>query len=88
MKFQVKLLTKRKSYHWEKYFISERIIGSNKSRETGGNVDEICRGIGLAAGAFHNWWAKYTGMEVNKAKRLRELESVNAKLKKLQLWNY
>ena len=46
-------------------------------------MDDICRELGISNGTFYNWRSKYTGLEVNEAKRLRELESENAKLKKL-----
>jgi putative transposase len=46
-------------------------------------VDDICRELGISNGTFYNWRSKYAGLEVNEAKRLRELESENAKLKKL-----
>ena len=46
-------------------------------------MDDICRELGISNGTFYNWRSKYAGLEVNEAKRLRELESENAKLKKL-----
>ena len=39
--------------------------------------------VGISAGTFYNWRSKYGGLEVNEAKRLRELESENGKLKRL-----
>lgn len=39
--------------------------------------------MGISVGTFYNWCSEYAGMEVNEAKRLKELESENHKLKKL-----
>ncbi len=46
-------------------------------------VDDICREMGISTGTFYNWRSKYAGLEVNEAKRLRELEAENNKLKKM-----
>ena len=67
----------------KKRFTEEQIIGSIKEHESGVKVDDICRRLGISNGTFYNWRSKYAGLEVNEAKRLRELESENAKLKKL-----
>ena len=67
----------------KKRFTEEQIIGVLKQHEAGVKVDEICREIGISNGTFYNWRSKYGGMEVNEAKRLRELESENNRLKKL-----
>lgn len=67
----------------KKRFTEEQIIGALKEHESGAKVDDICRRIGIASATFYNWRSKYGGLEVNEAKRLRELESENAKLKKL-----
>ena len=67
----------------EKQYSEEQIIKAIKQPETGAKVDDICRERGISNGTFSNWRSKYTGPEVNEAKRLRELESENAKLKEL-----
>ena len=67
----------------KKRFTEEQIIGALKEHETGAKVDDICRRVGIASATFYNWRSKYGGLEVNEAKRLRELEGENAKLKKL-----
>ena len=67
----------------KKRFTEEQIIGALKEHESGLRVDDICRRLGISNGTFYNWRSKYGGLEVNEAKRLRELESENAKLKKL-----
>ena len=61
----------------------EQIIKAIKEHEAGARVDDICRRMGISNGTFYNWRSKYAGMEVNEAKRLRELEAENSKLKKL-----
>lgn len=67
----------------KKRFTEEQIIKALKEHESGCKVDDICRRYGIAQGTFYNWRSKYGGMEVNEAKRLRELESENGKLKVL-----
>ena len=64
-------------------YTEEQIIKAIKQIESGIKVDEICRDPGISTGIFYNWRNKYAGLEVNDAKRLRELESENNKLKKL-----
>lgn len=61
----------------------EQIIKAIKRHEAGAKVDEICRDLNISSGTFYNWRSKFAGMEVNEAKRLRELEAENNKLKKL-----
>jgi len=46
-------------------------------------VDDICSRRGIAPAKFYNWKSKYGGLEVNEARRLKELEYKNNKLKKL-----
>lgn len=67
----------------KKRFTEEQIIGALKAHEAGEKVPELCRRLSIAQGTFYNWRAKYGGMEVNEAKRLRELEVENARLKKV-----
>ena len=50
---------------------------------SGAKAEDICRKLGISNGTFYNWRSKYAGLEVNEAKRLRELEAENHKLKKL-----
>jgi putative transposase len=54
-----------------------------KEAEAGVPVKELCRKHGFSDAAFHGWRTKFGGMQVTEAKRLRELEAENAKLKKL-----
>jgi putative transposase len=67
----------------KKRFSEEQIIKAIKSHEAGTKVEDICREMGISSGTFYNWRSKYAGMEVSEAKRLKDLESENHKLKKL-----
>ena len=61
----------------------EQIIEILKEHEAGVKTAALCRKHGISDATFYNWKAKYGGLEVSEAKRLRGLESENAKLKKL-----
>jgi len=61
----------------------EQIIKSIKEHEAGSKVDDACRKLGISSDTLYNWRSKYAGLEVNEAKRFRELESERSKLKKL-----
>ena len=67
----------------KKRYSEEQIITAIKEHEAGAKVDDICRRLGISSGTFYNWRSKYAGLEVNEAKRLRELEQANNKLKRL-----
>lgn len=67
----------------KKRYSEEQIIKMIKEHEAGAKVDDICRNLGISSGTFYNWRSKYAGLEVNEAKRLKELEAENNKLKKL-----
>jgi putative transposase len=64
-------------------FTEEQIISFIKQAETGLPIKELCRKGGFSDATFYKWRARYGGMEVPDARRLRELEGENAKLKKL-----
>jgi putative transposase len=66
-----------------KHHTDEQIIGILKEHEAGLSAQDLVRKHGISNGTFYRWKSKYGGMEVSEAKRLRELESENAKLKKL-----
>jgi putative transposase len=68
----------KKSKHSE-----EQIIGYLKQAEVGLPIKDLCRKIGISEGTFYNWRAKFGGMDVSDARRLKELEGENTKLKKL-----
>ena len=61
----------------------EQIIGILQEHEAGAKFADLCRKHGMSEGTFYAWKAKYSGMTVSEAKRLRALEEENAKLKKL-----
>lgn len=67
----------------KKRYTEEQIIRAIKQHESGIKVDDICRDMGISSGTFYNWRSKFAGLEVNEAKRLRELEVENNKLKRL-----
>jgi len=67
----------------KKRFSEEQIIGFLKQAEAGVSVKELCRQHGFSDASFYTWRAKYGGMDVPDAKRLKELEAENARLKKL-----
>lgn len=67
----------------KKRFTEEKIINILKEHESGIKVDEICRQYNIGHSTFYKWKSKYSGMEANEAKRMRELEAENAKLKRL-----
>ena len=64
-------------------FSEEQIIGILRQAEAGVRVVDLCRQHGISDATFYKWRAKFGGMEASDAKRLKELESENAKLKKL-----
>jgi putative transposase len=66
-----------------KRFTEEQVIGVLKEAEAGAKTRELCRRHGISEATFYNWKAKYGGMTVSEARRLRELEAENAKLKRL-----
>lgn len=61
----------------------EQIIGMLKEHAAGSPAAEVCRRAGISLNTFYRWKSKYGGMEASEAKRLRELELENARLKKL-----
>jgi putative transposase len=64
-------------------FTEEQIIGVLKEAEAGARTAELARRHGVSEATIYNWKAKYGGLEVSEAKRLRALEDENAKLKRL-----
>src|SRR6201995_4133167 len=64
-------------------FTEEQIIGVLREQEAGMKVTELCRNHGIWEPTFYAWKAKFGGMNVSDAKRLKQLEDENAKLKKL-----
>ena len=67
-----------------KRYSEEQLIGILKAHEAGAKkVADLVREHGISEQSFYRWKSKYGGMEVNEAKRLKELEAENANLKKL-----
>jgi putative transposase len=64
-------------------FTEEQIIGNLKEHEAGVPVADLCRKHGVSDASIYKWKAKFGGMDVSEAKRLRSLEDENAKLKRL-----
>lgn len=64
-------------------FSEEQIIGILKQQESGIPTSQICREHGVSSATFYKWKAKFGGMNVGEAQRLRQLEDENAKLKRL-----
>ena len=64
-------------------FTEEQIIGVLREHEAGAKTADLARKHGISEATLYNWKAKYSGMDVSEAKRLRALEDENRKLKKL-----
>ena len=64
-------------------FTEEQIIGILREHEAGAATADICRKHGVSSATFYKWKAKYGGLDVSEAKRLRALEDENRRLKKL-----
>lgn len=64
-------------------FSEEQIIGILKEQEAGAATADVCRRHGISSATFYKWKAKYGGLDVSEARRLKTLEDENARLKKL-----
>ena len=64
-------------------FTEEQIIGVLREHEAGAATSDVCRKHGISSATFYKWKAKYGGLDVSEAKRLRSLEDENRRLKKL-----
>lgn len=67
----------------KKRFTEEQIIGFLREAEAGLAVAELCRRHGFSEASYYLWRSKFGGMNVSDAKRLKELELENARLKRL-----
>ncbi len=64
-------------------FTEEQIIGILKEAEAGAQVQEVCRRHGIAEATFYRWRKKYGGLDVSEARRLKQLEEENRRLKRI-----
>lgn len=64
-------------------FSEEQIIGILRQAEAGVRVADLCRQYGISDATFYKWRSKFGGMSVSDAKRLKQLEEENTRLKKL-----
>ena len=64
-------------------FTEEQIIGILREQEAGAKTADVCRRHGISSATFYKWKARFGGLDVSDAKRLKALEDENAKLKKL-----
>lgn len=67
----------------KKRFSEEQIIKVLQRHENGEKAKDLCRELGVSTPTFYQWKQKFAGMEISEAKRLRELELENARLKKI-----
>ncbi len=64
-------------------FTEEQIIAILREQEAGAKTADVCRRHGISAATFYAWKAKFSGLDVSEARRLKALEDENTKLKKL-----
>lgn len=67
----------------QRRFTEEQIIGILKQAQAGIKISDLCRQHGISDATFYTWRSKYSGMEVSDAKRLKQLEDENKKLKQM-----
>ena len=66
-----------------KRFTEEQIIGVLREQELGAKTADMCRKHGISEATFYSWKSKFGGLDVSEARRLKQLEGENARLKKL-----
>ena len=64
-------------------FTEEQIIAILREQEAGAKTTDVCRKHGISGATFYKWKAKYGGLDVSEARRMRSLEEENRRLKKL-----
>lgn len=75
-------MAKKRRRHTPEQII-RKLEEGHRQLAAGKELDEVCRHLEIAESTWHRWLAQYGGMKANDAKRLRELEAENARLKKL-----
>jgi putative transposase len=75
-------MTRKRRRHTPDQII-RKLAEGHKQLAAGTSLEEVCRQLEIAESTWHRWLAQYGGMKANDAKRLRELEGENARLKKL-----
>jgi putative transposase len=83
LQFEVESAPTRRRTMKRSRFSEEQIIGILKEQEAGMATADVCRKHGVSSATFYKWKARYGGLEVSDARRLKALEDENAKLKKL-----
>jgi putative transposase len=64
-------------------FTESQIVTMLKEYESGKGAEQICRDAGISKQTFYKWKSKYSGLEINELRRMRELEEENLRLKKM-----
>jgi putative transposase len=67
----------------QKRFNEEQIIGILKQSEAGVPTAQLCRDHAISENTFYRWKSKYDGLEISEAKRLKQLEDENSRLKRI-----
>lgn len=75
-------MTKKRRRHTPEQII-RKLDEGHRQLAAGRELDEVCRHLEIAESTWHRWLAQYGGMKANDAKRLKDLEAENARLKKL-----
>ena len=75
-------MTKKRRRHTPEQ-ITRKLEEGHRQLAAGMDLDEVCRHLEITPSTWHRWLAQYGGMKASDAKRLKELESENARLKKL-----
>jgi hypothetical protein len=76
------IMTKKRRRHTPDQII-RKLAEGHKELAAGKELDEVCRHLEIAESTWHRWLAQYGGMKASDAKRLKELQAENARLKKL-----
>ncbi len=81
-RIHINMSTSKRRRHTPEQII-RKLAEGNKLLGSGQELDEVCRHLEIAESTWHRWLAQYGGMKANDAKRLKELEGENARLKRL-----